>query len=197
MSYIHHHRNTQCVSSGSGTRASVPLQGPLWAQASGQACGTAHCKPGKSISFGHLSPFVQDAASKRSPARVQKSLMLFLQAPLADGLGCCNRSSKIKLGVKNNGENKLFLWMLTIFQFSHWLFFWQVIQKSVRGKQIGRKQWQCTNTFSNITEVYQGLSIHIPSGRQVLISPKSRENKGDTEMLETAARQRGIDEQQC
>lgn len=31
----------------------------------------------------------------------------------------------------------------------------------------------------------------------MLISPKSRENKDNTELLKTAARQRGMDDQQC
>lgn len=45
-------------------------------------------------------------------------------------------------------------------------------------------------------EVYWVLSTPIPSGRQVLILPKSRENKEDIELLKTTARQRGMDERQ-
>lgn len=89
--------------------------------------------------------------------------------------------------------------MSTISHFSCWLFSCQAVQK-VRGKQIGRKQWQHTNTLSNTTELLkkcQRIFTHIPSGRRVLISPKSRENKEHTELLKTTARQRGMDEQQC
>lgn len=75
--------------------------------------------------------------------------------------------------------------MSTISQFSFWLFSCQAVQKNVRGKQIERKQ-QSTNTVSNLTVllrvVYQEISSHIPSGRRVLISPESRENK-DIELL--------------
>lgn len=108
--------------------------------------------------------------------------------------GGCNRSSKISVWKKNDGEDKLFLWMSTISQFSFWLFSCQAVQKNFRGKQIGKKQQQCTNTVSNITVllrvVYGGISSHIPSGRWVLISPESRENKEDIELLESTDRQR-------
>lgn len=108
--------------------------------------------------------------------------------------GGCNRSSKISVWKKNDGEDKLFLWMSTISQFSFWLFSRQAVQKNFRGKEIGRKQQQCTNTVSNITVllrvVYGGISSHIPSGRWVLISPESRENKEDIELLESTGRQR-------
>jgi len=48
-----------------------------------------------------------------------------------------------------------------------------------------------------VEELYWGISTHTPSGRQLLISLKSRENKEDTELLKTTARQRGMGEQQC
>lgn len=53
FSHHHHHGNTEHMSSRSGTRAIVPLLGPLPAYASGQSYAIAHYKLGKSEFFGH------------------------------------------------------------------------------------------------------------------------------------------------
>lgn len=145
FSYNHHHGNTKHMS-----RAIVPLLGPPLAYASGLSCANPHYKPGESGLFGHLAPFVQGTALKQcSPERwtILKSLKYFSAEITCQWFGVLVTEVVTSLRKKkNDGEDKLFLWMSTISQFSFWLFFCQAVQKNVRGKQIGRKQQQCTNT---------------------------------------------------